>query len=85
MEDLVNEVFLEWASDAYFAAEDATRGYMLKPKFEGKFGPSDLWFCTEKQARTWMSDEMAAWFDANGRLTKAAVRGMIVDGRSGLA
>lgn len=80
VEDVVKQVFMEKASESYFAAEQATRGKMLKTQYELKVDPADLWFCTEKQARTWMSEEMAAWFDANGRITRAAVRGMIVDG-----
>jgi hypothetical protein len=80
VEDVVKQVFMEKASESYFAAEQATRGKMLKTQYELKVDPADLWFCTEKQARTWMSDEMAAWFDANGRITRDAVRGMIVDG-----
>jgi hypothetical protein len=80
VEDLVKQVFMEKASEAYAAAEEATNGYMVKRKFVGKVDPSNLWYATEKQARRWMSDEMAAWFDANGRITKAAVRAMIRDG-----
>ena len=37
----------------------------------------------EKRAKTWTGDEMAAWFDANGRITRAAVRDTVIDGDQG--
>lgn len=80
VEDYVKQVFMEKASEAYFAADSATNGYMLKRKYEGRIDPSALWYCTDKQARTWMSDEMAAWFDANGRITRDSVRQMVTEG-----
>ena len=80
VEDYVRQVFREKAAEAFFAAEDATNGYMLKRKYTGKIDPADLWTCTDKQARAWMSDEMAAWFDTNGRITRDAVRTMITEG-----
>lgn len=79
-DELVTSVFNTLTDELYIAADNATNGYMLKPRFVGKVRARDLWRMTEAQARTVMSDEMAAWFDANGRLTKKALRQSILDG-----
>lgn len=42
--------------------------------------PINLWYCSEAKAREVMSEEMANWFDANGRITLPVMRAMILDG-----
>lgn len=44
------------------------------------FDPLMLWKVNDAQARAIMSEEAAAWFDENGRLTKSALREAILDG-----
>lgn len=79
-DQLVDSVFTRLIDDLYTAADDATNGYMLKPQFVGKVRARDLWRMSDARARTVMSEEMAAWFDANGRLTRSALRQSILDG-----
>lgn len=79
-DELVGSVFDRLIDDLYVAADNATNGYMLKPRFVGKVRARDLWRMPETRARAVMSDEMAEWFDVNGRLTRQALRRSILDG-----
>lgn len=79
LRELLEDKFIKLAAEQMRAAEDATNGFMFKAKYMNRIDPFRLWTGTEKQAREWMSEEMAAWFDANGRITKRAV----VDGLAG--
>lgn len=79
-DELLASVFKAMSDEQYLAAENATNGHMIKRQFAGKVGERDLWRITEAQARKVMSDEMAAWFDQNGRLTKSALRESILSG-----
>ncbi|AVO25799.1 MuF-like minor capsid protein [Mycobacterium phage Paola] len=78
---VLKQKYYQLANEAYQAAEDATNGNMLKPKFEGKVDPASLWSMSDRDARKYMSEEMAAWFDDNGRLTFMAYRQAVLDGR----
>ncbi|ASM62514.1 MuF-like minor capsid protein [Mycobacterium phage AlleyCat] len=78
---VLKQKYYQLANEAYQAAEDATNGNMLKPKFEGKVDPASLWSMSDRDARKYMSEEMAAWFDENGRLTFMAYRQAVLDGR----
>lgn len=79
-EDTLRGVFRYEVHKAYQLAEDETRGKMLKRGSEGKFDPLNLWYAGEATARKHMSEEMANWFDANGRITLPVMRQMILDG-----
>ncbi|AHY26921.1 MuF-like minor capsid protein [Mycobacterium phage Nairb] len=79
-EDLLGLKFDRIADEQYLAAEDATRGQMVKRTSEGKFDYRRFWYVNEATARKHMSDELAAWFDQHGRITKAIYREMILDG-----
>lgn len=79
-DDLLESVFASIVEELYVAADDATRGYMLKPQFVGKVRARDLWRMSDARARKVMSEEMANWFDANGRLTRSALKQSILDG-----
>ncbi|QBI95991.1 MuF-like minor capsid protein [Mycobacterium phage MissDaisy] len=81
-DELLSSVFAEKAAEQYWQAEQATNGYMLKRKYEGKVDPTDIWYVNERTARAWMSDELAEWFDENGRLTKQLLRESILSGRA---
>ncbi|QTF81618.1 MuF-like minor capsid protein [Mycobacterium phage Juliette] len=81
-DELLSSVFTEKATEQYWQAEAATNGYMLKRKYEGKVDPTDIWHVNERTARAWMSDELAAWFDENGRITKQLLRDAILSGRA---
>ncbi|AEL19663.1 MuF-like minor capsid protein [Mycobacterium phage InvictusManeo] len=78
---VLKQKYYQLANEAYQAAEDATNGNMLKAKFEGKVDPASLWSMSDRDARKYMSEEMAAWFDENGRLTFMAYRQAVLDGR----
>lgn len=79
-DDLVASVFRERVEQLYVEAENATRGRMVKRQFVGKFVPRRFWYVNDATARRYMSEELAAWFDENGRLTRPALRQMILDG-----
>lgn len=80
-DDLITSVHDRMVVDAAIAAEDATNGYMVKRAYELKVNPKQLWSVNDATARKWMSDEMAAWFDANGRLTRPILRQMVLSGQ----
>jgi len=79
-DDLISSVHNERVNEMYLAAESATNGYMVKRAYELKVSPKMLWSVNDATARKWMSDEMAAWFDENGRLTRPILRQMVLDG-----
>ncbi|ASR85021.1 MuF-like minor capsid protein [Mycobacterium phage PhelpsODU] len=84
-EELLYWVFQERVTEQYWAAEEATNGVMLKKKYGAgsrHIDPRKLWSVNETTARKWMSEEMAQWFDENGRVTKAELREAILNGRS---
>lgn len=77
---LARASFREHLSQAFYQAEDDTRGTMLNRKTEsanatasarrGKtIDPQDLFEGNEATARRYASDELRAWWDANGRPT----------------
>lgn len=65
--------------------EEATRGQDLQKRWRDKPGfieewnnnGMSWWSMNDRTARQYMSDEAAAWFDTNGRITKSDLRGMI--------
>lgn len=77
---VLKQKYYALVNEAYLAAEDATRGAMIKPQFVGKVDETALWSMSERDARKYMSDEMAAWFDQHGRLTFMAYRQSVLDG-----
>lgn len=79
-DDLLDSVFQRRADELYFEAEAATRGQMVKRQYASKFDPKRFWYCNDATARKYMSDELAEWFDENGRLTRPVMRQMILDG-----
>lgn len=83
-DELLGWVFEERITEAYFAAEDATNGQMLKRRYgpDGKnIDPRKLWTLNETTARKYMSEEMAEWFDQNGRITRAGLKEAVLAGR----
>ncbi|AHY26830.1 MuF-like minor capsid protein [Mycobacterium phage ZoeJ] len=81
-DELVGDVHAELAAEQFWKAEAATNGYMLKRKYEGKVDPRTLWTMNETTARKYMSEEMAAWFDQHGRLTRAGLRESVLSGNA---
>ncbi|AIM50341.1 MuF-like minor capsid protein [Mycobacterium phage Omnicron] len=77
---VLKQKYYALVNEAYQAAENATRGVMIKRKFDGKIDPTSLWSMSERDARKYMSEEMAAWFDQHGRLTFMAYRQSVLDG-----
>jgi hypothetical protein len=84
-EDTLRAVFRYEVHKAYQLAEAETNGVMVRRQYEGKFDPLQLWYCSDAQARKVMSEEMAAWFDANGRITLPVMRQMVLDGDDNFA
>ncbi len=63
-------------------AEDATRGHMIRKPYELDVNPRRLWNASDAQARKWMTEEMAAWFDQHGgRITRKHLRDAVLSGR----
>ena len=84
-EQLVSSAYYRRVNELVLEAENATNGYMLKSKYEGKGNVKELWTGSDKRARELMTDEMAAWFDENGgRLTRQIFKQMILSGQYGL-
>lgn len=79
-EAVLDRKFKQEAEILFLEAEEATNGYMVKREYALKFNPKRLWSCNDATARKVMSEEMANWFDENGRLTKPVMRAMILDG-----
>ncbi len=79
-DDLLDSVFQRRADELYYEAEAATRGQMVKRQYATRFDPKRFWYCNDTTARKYMSDELAEWFDQNGRLTRPIMRQMILDG-----
>lgn len=80
--DLLDELHRRLAFDWLLMAESETRGHMLSRRSQaaGEFDESMLWRVNDATARRHMPDEMAAWFDANGRITKGDLERMIEAG-----
>lgn len=81
-DDLLDSVFKRRVEELYVEAENATRGQMVKRPYALKFNPKRFWLVNDATARRYMSDELAEWFDENGRLTRPIMRQMILDGSS---
>ncbi|AKF15186.1 hypothetical protein SEA_SHEDLOCKHOLMES_9 [Mycobacterium phage ShedlockHolmes] len=77
---VLKQSYYSLVDEAYWKAEQATNGVMVKRQFEGKVSPTMLWHMSERDARKYMSEEMAEWFDQNGRLTFMAYRQSVLDG-----
>ncbi|AJD82229.1 hypothetical protein PBI_KESHU_9 [Mycobacterium phage Keshu] len=77
---VLKQSYYSLVDEAYWKAEQATNGVMIKRAFEGKVSPTMLWHMSDRDARKYMSDEMAEWFDQNGRLTFMAYRQSVLDG-----
>ncbi|AFN37800.1 head maturation protease [Mycobacterium phage MacnCheese] len=77
---VLKQSFYAEVDEAYWKAEAATNGFMIARKYVGKVNPAMLWHMSERDARKYMSEEMANWFDQNGRLTFMAYRQSILDG-----
>lgn len=78
---VLKQKYYELANEAYWEAEAATNGVMIKRKFVGKVDPASLWSMSDRDARKYMSDEMAEWFDQHGRITFMAYRQSVLDGK----
>ncbi len=84
-EQLLSSAFHKHISELAIEAENATNGFMVKARFDGKVNTKNLWYVSDKKAREWMSDEMAEWFDQHGgRITRQIFKQMILSGQYGL-
>lgn len=65
--------------EEWFWKAEAEVSVMIKSRYIGKFDPMKLWSVNEATARKVMSEEMAAWFDANGgRITRSVYRDSVL-------
>lgn len=79
-DELVAAMHAQFAAEQYFRAEQETHG-VLKAAYLGKYRASDLWLVNDNTARKIMTEEMAAWFDANGgRVNRDVFKRAILDG-----
>jgi hypothetical protein len=79
-DELVGSVHDRMVGELALDAEAATNGYMVKRQYHLTVNPKKLWSVNDATARKWMSEEMAAWFDQNGRLTRPILREMALRG-----
>lgn len=69
-DELARQAYRDEVYRWYIAAEDATRGHMLNPAGRSAgIDPHSLFVGPAARARKWASDELKAWWDANGRVT----------------
>jgi hypothetical protein len=69
-DELARAAYRDELQRDYFAAEQATNGYLLNAEGQRRgLDPLDLWRQNEAYARRWASDELKEWWDANGRMT----------------
>ena len=69
-EDLARASYRDKLQSDYWAAEEATNGYLLNRQGEDAgIDPRDLWLRNEAYARRWASEELLAWWDVHGRVT----------------
>ncbi|MCV7226067.1 hypothetical protein [Mycolicibacterium komossense] len=79
-DDLLDSVFQRRVDEIYIEAENATNGQMVKRKYALTYNPKKFWYVNDATARKYMSDELAQWFDENGRITRPIMRQMVLDG-----
>lgn len=81
-DELLTSVHFRLTDEQFWRAEADTNGNLVKRKYIGRFSGRNLWTVNDRTARKYMSEEMAAWFDANGgRLTRSIMREAILAGR----
>lgn len=59
------------AEDEYLRADNELRGKLVRTEFQSNYSARKLWFCSDRELRKYASDELLAWFDQYGRLTRA--------------
>ncbi|ORA23409.1 hypothetical protein [Mycobacterium aquaticum] len=84
-EQLLSSAFHKHISELAIEAENATNGFMLSARYDGKVNPKNLWYVSDKKAREMMSGDMAAWFDEHGgRITRQIFKKMVLSGQYSL-
>lgn len=79
---VLKQAYYALAEEQFLQAERDTNGYMIKTQYRDKIGdPSSIWSMSERDARKYMSDELAEWFDQHGRITFMAYKRAVLDGR----
>lgn len=80
-DELARAAYRQALDEQYFAAEDATNGYLLTAEGQRRgLDPRELWRQNETYARRWASDELKEWWDAHGRLTFDEFRAALLSG-----
>ena len=81
-DELLTQMHANYAAEQYWRADAGLRSAgAIRPQYLGKYSPVDLWKLNDATARKVMTEEMAAWFDANGgRVTRDVYRQTILDG-----
>lgn len=69
------------AYEQWLAAENATNGQLLAPKYREALSvdPRALWSMNETQALKYASDELKQWWDQHGRATVAELKAQLLD------
>ncbi|QFG10024.1 capsid maturation protease [Mycobacterium phage IdentityCrisis] len=84
-EQLLSSAFHRHVSELAIEAENATNGFMLSSRYDGKVNAKELWYVSDKKAREMMSGDMAAWLDERGgRITRQIFKQMVLSGQYGL-
>lgn len=79
--DALSDVHYRMSVEAYRRAEVDTCGQMIARRYRDMdVDPEMFWHLGDRYVRKYASDEMKDWFDRNGRVTKADLRRMVVDG-----
>lgn len=81
-DELLTQMHAQYAAEQYWRAESVLRSAgAIRPQYSGRYSPLDLWKVNDATARKIMTEEMAAWLDANGgRVTRQVYRDSVLDG-----
>jgi hypothetical protein len=81
-EDLARASYRDYLYRQWLAAENATNGNLVNNEGRARgIEPESLFHGPEARARRWASDELKAWWDANGRLTFEDWKESLLGGR----
>lgn len=76
---LVTAMHRDMAFHYHAQAQEACNGYMVRG--DSSASGYHFWFCADATVQKQATDELIAWFEQNGRITRADLRRHILTGR----
>ncbi|MCZ4557977.1 hypothetical protein O4215_20660 [Rhodococcus maanshanensis] len=85
-DEVTRNAYRQHAYDEWLAAENATNGQMLKPKYrDAGIDTRELWKVNDNTAREWASEDLGRHWDDVGRTTLEGFRAMWLNGTQGFS